>query len=74
MESSGAMRSLVNARDLQFECARVLYETFIMAVPVHVSEIIIWKEKERSRSKPVQRDKLREFLGIRGWIKYRMHV
>ena len=46
---AGTIRSLVNARDLQLECASVLRETSF--VPVHMcgSEIILRKENERSR-------------------------
>ena len=56
-----AIKSLVNTRDLQIECDRVLHE------------ILLWKEKERSR---VEKDNLRALLGIRRmdrvldeWIK-----
>ena len=42
---AGAIRCLVNARDLQLECARVLHEPVLM----YGSEAMLWKEKERSR-------------------------
>ena len=33
---AGAIRSIVNAMDLQLECARVLHETLIIPVLVYV--------------------------------------
>ena len=45
---AGAIRSLVNARDLQLECARVLHETLLEPVLMYGSEATLWK-KERSR-------------------------
>ena len=50
---------LVNARNLQPECARVLHESWLMPVLTHGSE------KERSRIKAVQMGNLRGLLGIR---------
>ena len=35
---AGAIRSLLNAKDLQFECARVLHELLIVPVLLYVSE------------------------------------
>ena len=61
----GAIRSLVNARDLQLECARVLHETLLVPVLIYGSETMLWKEKERSRTRAVQMDNLRGLLGIR---------
>ena len=61
---AGAIRSLVNARDLQIECARVLHETLLAPVLMYGSETMLWKE-ERSRIKAVQMDNLRGLLGIR---------
>ena len=52
---AGAIRSVVNARSLQLECAKVL----------HGSETMIWRETERSRITAVQMDNLRDFQGIR---------
>ena len=40
-----AIRSLVNARDLQLECARVLHETLLVPVIMYGSETMLWKEK-----------------------------
>ena len=45
---ASAIRSLVNARDLQLECARVLHETLLVPVLIDCSETMM-KEKERSR-------------------------
>ena len=45
---AGAIRSLVNAWDLQLECARVLHETLLAPVLTYGSETMLWKEKERS--------------------------
>ena len=44
---AGAIRSLVNARDLQLECARVLHETLLVSALAYGSETMLWKEKER---------------------------
>ena len=51
---AGAIRSLVNGRDLQLECAGVLHEILIIPVLIHGSEAMLWKEKEMSRVKSVQ--------------------
>ena len=56
-----AIRSLVNARDLQLEYVRVLHVPFLM----YGSDKMLWKEKERSRIRAVQMDKLKCLLGIR---------
>ena len=61
---AGAIRSLVNARDLQLESARVLHKTLLVPVLMYGSETMLWKE-ERSRIKAVQMDNLRGLLGIR---------
>ena len=49
---AGAIRSIVNARDLQFECARVLHETLLVPVLMYGSETMLWKKK-RSRIRAV---------------------
>ena len=43
---AGAIRSLVNAMDLQIEYARVLHETLLAPVLTYGSETMLWKEKE----------------------------
>ena len=72
---ASVIRSLVNARDLQLECARVWHETLLVPSLMYGSEML-WKEKERSRIRAVQMENLRELLGIRrmdrvpnAWIK-----
>ena len=61
----GAIRSLVNARDLQIECARVLHETLLVPLLTYGSETRLWKEKERSRIRATQMDNVKGLLGIR---------
>ena len=56
---AGTIRSLVNARSLQLECARVLYESLLVNVFTYGSETMLWREKERSRIRAVQMDNLR---------------
>ena len=63
---AGAIRSLLNAMDLQLECARVLHEALLVPVLMYDSETMLWKEKERSRIRAVQMDNLRGLLCIRG--------
>ena len=41
---AGTIKSVVNARDLQLECARVL----LLPVLMYVSKTMLWKGKERS--------------------------
>ena len=55
-EVADAMRSLVNASDLQLRCARVLHETLLGPVLMYGSGTMLWREKERSRVKAVQMD------------------
>ena len=62
---AGTIRSLGNARSLQLECTRVLHELLLVPVLTYGSEIMIWKEKERSRIWAVQIGNLRGMLGIR---------
>ena len=42
---TSAIRPLVNGRDLQLECARVLHETLLVPVLMYGSETMLWKEK-----------------------------
>ena len=62
---AGAIRSLINARDLQLESFRVLHETLLVPVFMYGSETMIWREKERSIMRYVQMDNLRGLLGIK---------
>ena len=52
----GAISSLVNAGELQFECARVLHETLLVLVHTYGSETMLcmptlWGQEEVIRSK-----------------------
>ena len=40
---AGSIWSLVNAKDLQLECARVLHETLLVPVLTYDSETMLWK-------------------------------
>ena len=62
---AGAIKSMVNARSLQLEWARVLHESLLMPVLTYGSETMILSEKERSRIRAVQMNNLRGLLGIR---------
>ena len=71
---AGTIRSLINGRDLQLECTKVLHETLLVLILMYGSETRLWKE--RSRIRAVQMDNPRELLGIRRmyrvskpWIK-----
>ena len=55
MKAPVAIRSLVNGRSPQLECARVLHEALLVPVPMYGSE--------RSRIRAVQMDNLRGLLG-----------
>ena len=61
----GAIRSLVNARSLQLECARFWHESLLVPVLTYGCETMIWREKERSGIRAVQMNNLRSLLGIR---------
>ena len=41
---AGAIRSLVNARGLQLECAKVLHDSLLVPVLMYGSETMIWRE------------------------------
>ena len=60
-----AIRSLVNARDLQHDYAIVMHETLLVPVFMYGIETMLWEEKERSRIRAVQMSNLRGLLGIR---------
>ena len=62
---AGAIKSLVNGKDLQLECAKVLHKTLLVPVLMYGSAKMFWKEKKRSRVKAVQMDNhLGGLLGI----------
>ena len=62
---AGAIRSLVNARDLQLECARILHETLLLLFLMYGNEITLWKKKERAMIRPVQMENLKGIIGSR---------
>ena len=59
----GPIRSLVNARGLQFQCTRELHEGLLVPVLLCGSETMIWIEKEMSKSRVVQMDNLKSLSG-----------
>ena len=61
----GVIRSQVNARGQQLECARGLQETLVVPVLLYGSETMMWREKERCSIRIVQIDNLRGLLGNR---------
>ena len=63
--NEGVISSLVNARDLQIEYAKVLHKTLLVPVLMYDSETMLWKLKGRSRIRAVQMDNLSGLLGIR---------
>ena len=64
---AGAIRSLVNARDLQLECARVLHETLLVPVLMYGSKTVLRKEEEIFRIRAMQ------IYNLRGSLEPRMH-
>ena len=60
----GAIRSLVNAIGLEFECARVLHEALLVPLLLNDSETDM-ERKEMSGIRGVQMDNLRTLLGIK---------
>ena len=46
---AGAINSLVNIRNLQLGCTRVLHEPLLTPVLTYGSKTMIWRKKERSR-------------------------
>ena len=45
-EVMGAVRSLVNARNMQLDCAKVLYEALFVPVLLNSSETTAWRGKK----------------------------
>ena len=62
---AGAIRSLINARRLQLQCARILRESLLVPVLTYGSETMILREKEKSRINVVQMDNVRGLVGIK---------
>ena len=69
---AGVIKSLVNARNLKIECARVLHETLLYLF-LRMTETMLWKEKERSRIRAVQMVTSESSLVLGGWIDTRIH-
>ena len=69
---AGAIGSQVNARSLQFECARVLYESLLVPVLMYGSETMIWREK-MSRIRAYRWTTSEVCWVSREWIKSQMH-
>ena len=46
---AGAIRFLVNAKDLQLKCARVLHEILLVPILMYDNKTMLWKEKATSR-------------------------
>jgi hypothetical protein len=61
----GAIKSLVNAKNLSLECTRRLHESMLIPVLMYGSEVMVWCQKYRSRIQAVQMDNLRGVLGVR---------
>ena len=62
---AGAIRSLVKARDLQIECARILHKKLLIPPLMYGSETMLWKEREKSRIRALRMNNLRGLLGIK---------
>ena len=54
---AGAIRSLVNAKNMHIEFARVSHETLLIPVLMYGNKTMLWKEKEIPRIRAVQMDK-----------------
>ena len=70
---AGAIRSLVNARDLQLECARVLHETLFVPVLMHGSETMLLRRRRGLGLGLYIWTASEVCEGFRGWIEYCMH-
>ena len=62
---SSVIISLVNARGLRLERARVLREALLVLVLLNLSETMIWRENERLGIIAVQMNNIRGLFGIR---------
>ena len=62
---AGPIRSLVNARSLHLECARVLNESLLVPVLTYGNETMKWGKEEMFRVSVVQMNNLRGLLSIR---------
>ena len=64
---ASAIRYLVNARNLQLECEKVLYGTLLLPVLLYNIEAVVWREEKRSKIRTVQTDNLRGLLLSGEW-------
>ena len=69
----GAITSLVNARDLQPECARALHEGLLVPFLLYGSETMIWREKKGSGFRIMQMENPKVLQGTRRRIECQMH-
>ena len=60
--NEGAIRSVVNTKSLQLECANLLNEDMLEPVLMYGSKSIVWMEKDSSRVRIVQMNSLRSLL------------
>ena len=56
---TGVIRSVVKARSLELECARVLPDSLLVPVLTLGSATILWKEEQSSRIGVLKMDNLR---------------
>ena len=62
---AGAIKSLVDVKGLNLECARVLHEGMLLPVLMYSSETMVWNKRYRSKVQCVQMDNLRGVLGVK---------
>ena len=52
---ASTIRYQINAKDLQLECARVLYETLLVRILMYGSETMLWKNQAQMEQNAVGR-------------------
>ena len=67
------IRSLVNARDLQLECATVLHETLLALVLMYGNDIICGKRRRDLELELYRWTISEDCYVLEGWIGFRMH-
>ena len=65
----GALKSLVNARNLQYKYTSLLHQAVLVAVLLYDNETMEWRDKERSRISVLQIYNFRSLLGNRSMDK-----
>ena len=68
---TGAIKTLVNAKSLSLECITVLSKSLLVHSLLYGNEVMVWKQKYRSKVQTVEMDNLRGMLGVRGIDKMR---